>query len=58
VDICSNTHSGVHDMLNKMLRGKPYDLKIYTPTMRRLANEGYKRIMAYGEELAKTKEAA
>lgn len=55
VRICCNTHSDTHDLLNKMLRGKPYDLSTYTPTERRLAKRGYDAIHAYAESLVKDK---
>lgn len=52
VKICSNAHSNTHDLLNKMLRSKPYDIKTYSVTERILARRGYTAIMAYGASLA------
>jgi 5-methylcytosine-specific restriction endonuclease McrA len=54
VKICCNCHSNTHDLLNKMLRSKPYDLKSYSPTERTLAQTGYDRIHAYADSIAAT----
>jgi GrpB-like predicted nucleotidyltransferase (UPF0157 family) len=58
VKICCNAHSNTHDLLNKMLRGKPFDLKSYSPTERKLAQRGYDAIHAYAEELSRAIQAA
>jgi 5-methylcytosine-specific restriction endonuclease McrA len=52
VKICANCHSNTHDLLNRMLRGKPYVLASYSPTERQLAQRGHDAIMAYGESLS------
>lgn len=52
VRICCNTHSDTHDLLNRMLRGKPYVLADYTPTVRRLALRGLAAIEAYAQSVA------
>jgi len=55
VKICCNAHSDVHFLLSAMLKGKPYDLREYGPSIRDIAQRGYRAIMAYGEALAKEK---
>jgi hypothetical protein len=52
VKICCNAHSDVHDLLNKMLRGKPFNLAEYGPNVRALALRGFTEIHAYAESLA------
>jgi hypothetical protein len=52
VKICCNAHSDIHDLMNKMLRGKPYNLVEYGPNIRALALRGYNDIMAYAASLA------
>jgi 5-methylcytosine-specific restriction endonuclease McrA len=54
VKICCNCHSNTHDLLNKMLRNKPFDFASYSPTERRLAVSGYNQVMAYSMALAAT----
>lgn len=50
--ICCNAHSDTHYLLERMLKGKPYEIREYSIATRRLAQLGYDRIMAYGDELA------
>lgn len=49
VKICPNAHSDIHYLLERMLRGKPYDLSEYGPAIRGLALSGYHQVMAYAE---------
>lgn len=52
VTICCNAHSDVHYMMEAMLKGKPYDRREYGVGVRRIAEAGYKAVMAYGESLS------
>lgn len=53
IRICPNAHSDIHDLMNKMLRGKPYNWKEYGPNVRKYAVSGYKQVMAYAKELSR-----
>lgn len=50
--LCSNAHSDVHYLLEAMLKGKPVDRRQYGVGVRRIADDGYRRVMAYAESLA------
>lgn len=52
VKICCNAHSDIHDLMERMLRGKPYDPKLYGRTIRALAQRGYDAVTLYAESLA------
>lgn len=53
VKVCPNAHSDTHWLLERMLAGKPYDLREYGPSIRALAQRGYEQVMAYADGLAK-----
>lgn len=52
VKICPNAHSDIHHLLQRMLSGKPYDLRDYGPNVRDYARAGYEAVTAYAESLA------
>ena len=52
VKICCNAHSDIHYLLQRMLGGKPYDLREFGPQVRRLAVSGYEQVIAYADSLA------
>ena len=52
VRICPNAHSDTHHLLERMLRGKPYNLTEYGPSIRDLARRGYDAVTAYAETLS------
>ena len=47
IKICPNAHYDIHDLLDRMLAGKPYNLKEYGPNIRKYALRGYKEVTAY-----------
>lgn len=53
IKICPNAHSDIHHLLNAMLAGKPYNVKLYGKNIRLYANRGYKEVMAYIDTLVK-----
>ena len=53
VKICPNAHSDIHWLLERMLEGKPNNLREYGPAVRALAVRGYAAVMAYGESLSR-----
>jgi hypothetical protein len=53
--LCSNAHGDTHVYLNWMLRHngqRPVDWRTYNRKIRMVAEDGYKRVMQYGTELA------
>lgn len=56
VQICPNAHSDVHWLLERMLAGKPYDLREYGPGVRALALRGYTAVTAYADAIVKQAE--
>lgn len=52
VKVCCNAHSDIHHLLERLLRGKPVDLREYGPAIRTLALDGYRAVTAYADRLA------
>jgi len=52
--ICCNAHSDAHYLMEALLKGKPVDFRQYGPGVRKIALEGYNKVMAYADSLAKT----
>lgn len=56
IDICCNVHSDIHYYMNYRLRHNgafPDDWRTYSAGVRKWANVGYDKVMAYCEETAK-----
>lgn len=53
VKICPNAHSDIHFLMERMLRGKPYNPRQYGNSVRDLAIRGYQAVMAYGQTTAR-----
>jgi hypothetical protein len=51
VKICPNAHSDIHYLMDRMLAGKPYNLREYGPGVRALAKRGYDAVTAYADQL-------
>ena len=52
IKICPNAHSDIHFLMERMLRGKPWNWREYGPAVRRYAREGYDQVIAYADSLA------
>jgi hypothetical protein len=53
IRICPNAHSDIHYLMELMFRGKSFDWKEYGPQIRFYAKQGYQRVIAYADDLAR-----
>jgi hypothetical protein len=56
IKICPNAHSDIHYLMEAILRGKPYNLREYGPTVRHYARSGADQVLAYGDRLSRQAE--
>ena len=50
IKICPNSHSDIHYLMDRMLAGKPYNIREYGNSVKLYAYRGYRAVTNYIEQ--------